>query len=53
MTPPLEDVFAALDVAQLPADFLSEADRDQQPAQDRPDLASLFADPKPEDRTEK
>ncbi len=27
--PPLAEVFAALDAAPLPADFLSEADRDE------------------------
>jgi antitoxin VapB len=46
--PPLADVFAALDAAQLPADFLSEVDRDQRPAQDRPVLDQLFAEESPE-----
>ena len=48
--PPLADAFAALDSAQLPADFLSEADRDERPAQDRPALDQLFADESSEDR---
>jgi hypothetical protein len=46
----LADAFAALDSAQLPADFLSEADRDERPAQDRPALDQLFADESSEDR---
>ncbi len=49
--PPLTDVFVALDAAQLPAEFLSEADRDRRPAQDRPTLDQLLADEHPEDRT--
>jgi antitoxin VapB len=49
--PPLADVFAALDEAQLPAGFLDEADRDQRPAQDRPALDELLAEERPEDRT--
>ena len=48
--PPLADVFAALDAAQLPKDFLSEADRDQRPPEDRPALGRLFADEDSEDR---
>ena len=48
--PPLADAFAALDSAQLPADFLGEADRDERPAQDRPALDQLFADESSEDR---
>lgn len=51
--PPLADVFAALDAAQLPADFLSEADRDRRPAQDRPALDQLFADESAEGTAEK
>jgi antitoxin VapB len=49
--PPLADVFAALDAAQLPHDFLTEADRDQRPAEDRPALDQLFADEGYEDST--
>ena len=49
--PQLAEVFAALDAAQLPADFLSEADRDQRPAEDRSALDRLFADESSEDRT--
>jgi antitoxin VapB len=49
--PPLADVFAALDAAQLPEDFLSEADRDPRPAEDRPALDQLFADKSSDDRT--
>jgi antitoxin VapB len=48
--PPLADVFAALDAAQLPKDFLSEADRDGRPPEDRPALDRLFAEDS-EDRT--
>ncbi len=40
--PPLSEVFAALDAAKLPDDFMSEADRDRRPAQDRPALDRLF-----------
>ena len=49
--PPLADVFAALDAAQLPKDFLSEADRDQRSPEDRPALGQLFADEDAKDRT--
>ena len=49
--PPLAEVFAALDAAQLPADLLSEAARDQRPADDRPALDQLFADEGFENRT--
>ena len=41
--PPLAEVFAALDAAQFPDDFLSEADRDRRPAQQRSALDDLFA----------
>ncbi len=51
--PPLAEVFAALDAAQLPRAFLSEADRDQRPAEDRPALDQLFADEDPRDTTAK
>jgi len=49
--PPLSDVFAALDEAELPKGFLSETDRDQRPAEDRPSLNQLFADEDSDDRT--
>jgi len=49
--PPLAEVFAALDAAQLPADFLSEGDRDQRPADARPALDQLCADEGFENRT--
>ena len=41
--PTLDDVFAALDRAQLPEDFMSDADRDLRPSEDRAasHLASL------------
>ena len=34
----IEEVFAALDAAKFPEDFLSEADRDRRPPEDRPEL---------------
>jgi antitoxin VapB len=40
--PSLVEVFAALDAAKLPDDFMSEADRDRRPAEDRPALNQLF-----------
>lgn len=40
--PNLADVFAALDAAELPDDFMSEADRDRRPAEERPALSLLF-----------
>lgn len=49
--PPLVEVFAALDTFQLPVDFLSEADRDQRPAEVRTALDQLFADESTEDRS--
>jgi len=49
--PPLAEVFAVLDGVELPKDFLSEADRDQRPAEDRPALDQLFADEGAKDRT--
>ena len=49
--PPLADVFAALDAAQLPKDFLGDADRDHRPPENRPALDRLFADEDSEDRT--
>jgi hypothetical protein len=42
--PSLEDVFAALDAANLPEDFMSDADRDRRPAENRPALDHLFDD---------
>ena len=38
-SPDLGEVFAALDKAEFPDDFLCEADRDRQPAADRPVFA--------------
>jgi antitoxin VapB len=40
--PSLTEVFAALDAAKLPDDFMSDADRDRRPAEDRPALNRLF-----------
>jgi antitoxin VapB len=42
--PNLTEVFAALDAAKLPDDFMSDADRDRRPAEDRPALDQLFDD---------
>jgi antitoxin VapB len=42
--PSLAEVFAALDAAKLPDDFMSEADRDRRLAEDRPALDELFDD---------
>jgi len=42
--PSLVEVFAALDAATLPDDFMSEADLDRRPAEDRPALNQLFED---------
>jgi antitoxin VapB len=36
------DVFAALDGARVPGDFLSEAERDRRPPEGRPALDELF-----------
>jgi antitoxin VapB len=36
------DVFAALDAAQVPDDFLSETERDQRPPTSRPALEELL-----------
>jgi antitoxin VapB len=41
--PNLEEVFAALDAADLPEDFMNPADRDMSPPQRRPALDALFA----------
>jgi antitoxin VapB len=40
--PDLDEVFAALDAAGIPEDFLREADRDRRPPEDRPELSGLF-----------
>lgn len=41
--PPLAEVFAALDGAKIPHDFLlTEADRDRRPAQERPELDKML-----------
>jgi antitoxin VapB len=42
--PSLDDVFAALDAAKLPDDFMGEADRDRRPPEHRPELNHLFED---------
>ena len=42
--PSLTEVFAALDAANFPDDFMSDADRDRRPAEDRPALDQLFDD---------
>lgn len=42
--PSWNEVFAALDAAKLPDDFMSEADRDRRPVEDRPALNQLFED---------
>jgi antitoxin VapB len=42
--PNLAEVFAALDAAKLPDDFMSDADRDRRPAEDQPALDQLFDD---------
>lgn len=46
--PSLDDVFAALDAAKLPEDFMSEADRDRRPPESRPALDQLFEEDAPE-----
>ncbi len=40
--PSLDDVFAALDAAKLPDDFMSDADRDRRPPENRPAIDHLF-----------
>jgi virulence-associated protein VagC len=40
--PSVAEVFAALDAAKLPDDFMSDADRDRRPAEDRLALDQLF-----------
>lgn len=42
--PSLDEVFAALDAAKIPADFLSGEDRDCRPPEDRPELNAFFDD---------
>lgn len=42
--PNVDEIFAALDAAKIPADFLSEADRDRRPPEDHPALSNLFDD---------
>lgn len=44
--PKLDEVFAALDAANLPEGFLNETERDRRPAEDRPALHELFGVPK-------
>ena len=46
--PSLDDVFAALDAAKLPEDFMSEGDRDRRPPENRPALDQLFEGDAPE-----
>ena len=46
--PSLAEVFAALDAAKLPDDFMSDADRDRRPAEERPAIKQLFEDDAPE-----
>lgn len=42
--PSLDEVFAALDAARLPEDFMSDADRDRRPPENRPALDHLLDD---------
>ena len=42
--PSLTEVFAALDAAKLPDDFMSDTNRDRRTAEDRPALDQLFDD---------
>jgi virulence-associated protein VagC len=39
--PDIQEVFAALDAAKIPADFMCDADRDRRPAQERQALDEL------------
>ena len=41
--PNVDDVFAALDAAKIPQDFLFGDERDRRPPEDRPELEALFA----------
>ncbi|MFT4114894.1 antitoxin [Silvibacterium sp.] len=36
--PEIEEIFAELDAAKIPADFMSDADRDRRPAEKRPEI---------------
>ena len=40
--PTVDEVFAALDAARLPEEFMSEASRDRRPPANRPALDQLF-----------
>jgi hypothetical protein len=40
--PDFEEVFGALDAADISSDFLSAMDRDRHPPQERPELEKLF-----------
>lgn len=40
--PSLDEVFAALDSAKIPHDFLNDEERDRRPPQDRPELDAFF-----------
>jgi antitoxin VapB len=42
--PSLDEVFAALDAAKIPENFLRSEDRDRRPPEDRPSLKALFDD---------
>lgn len=42
--PNLDEVFAALDAAKLPDDFMSDPDRDRRRPENRPELDRLFGD---------
>lgn len=42
--PDVDEIFAALDAAEIPHDFLSDSDRDRRPAEVRPELDDLFSD---------
>ena len=48
--PSVAEVFAALDGAKLPDDFMSAADRERRPAQDHPGLDKLFDEDVPESK---
>jgi antitoxin VapB len=40
--PPIEEVFARLDEAVIPDDFLLGDDRDRRPPEDRPELTAIL-----------
>lgn len=42
--PDVDDIFAALDAAKIPPDFLFGEDRDRRPPEERPALDALFDD---------